>query len=922
MTTTRKTGGAVARGRGWIGSGALLCAALMAGCGGDGTACGPGTEEVAGVCVPALRCGPGTVPDGDRCRPQCAPGENWDGQACVAVTSCAPGTVAQGGSCVPLCGPDQSWNGKTCEDLPPCGPGTTRHPQTGTCVPDESACAPGTTLQNGVCVPTLECGPGTHDVSGACVPDGLPEADVLEAEIDGQAAEFPLPAAGAAIRLGGTVDVPEDKNGDGYADGDWDAFRFTAPAGTWLRLSATSDGATLPAFLLDFDLLDAEGRLVWRRAALQPNHRTCTREVYLARAGSYTLWVSDFNQVSAFLFGYDTVPVGGAPFRYLVTVENRGVPQPVALGLPSEERQDLGSGGLAFYSVPGQGTDRAVEITARPVAPDGLADAQVIGALTLVDSGGALRDEYVGRGTWESAALLVAAPAGQSRLLVRDFWVTLGDEARIDLIARTLIPQNCNGGCSDALVSREQSRLLAWTLASGDFFVAGTYYPDAELMIHQQLLDAAFAPLGQAQMVYPGQHGAVWAYAESAGPVYLWLRWGDAAPQGTFPIDARIHATPALTEGATANNLPVFDMPPGTVVPSGLAHFSGQGGKVVFFTGFHSQPASWGQPFESVLNRWFEQMGPVVDVTSWMFPDAYATPLFTYVPDNGHRLYLAYDQMGDASGSYGVTMNAYATKPLGRPAVGAPVQRTLQSPALANFYTFEAGRNQYLEITVEPVLLSDIQPRIWVMNFGAAVFDWIWYVWRASPDAPQLGLVVAETAPGPYASFTAGYISPYDGMSLLLVSDAGGAAGPADLFNVQISVPPPPANDACSAATPVSLAGGQAAVDGSHRSASSEVEATACTSYLSAGPDVFYRLTLAAGTRLAVTADSSESLLAIYLFRRCDDVAGSCVAGADGRNPATLSYTVPADGAGEYFLGVDAYQGGGAFHLELTVTAP
>jgi hypothetical protein len=254
--------------------------------------------------------------------------------------------------------------------------------------------------------------------------------------------------------------------------------------------------------------------------------------------------------------------------------------------------------------------------------------------------------------------------------------------------------------------------------------------------------------------------------------------------------------------------------------------------------------------------------------------------------------------------------------------VGTPVRREYQSPAVANFYTFEAGRNQYVEITVEPVLFSDIQARIWVMNFGQAIFDWITYVWRASPDSPQLGLVVAETAPGQYADFTAGYISPYDGTSLVLVTDESGMAGPADLFHVQIAVPPPPANDTCAAAEQIQLTDGQAELDGTHLTANNEVDFTSCITYTSLGPDVFYRLSLAGGDLLTVTADSEESLLAIYLFRDCADIDGSCVAGADGGNPAELRYTVPAGAAGSYFLGVDAYRGGGAFHLTLTVGAP
>jgi hypothetical protein len=900
------------------------------GCGGEaGPECGPGTRIEGDRCVPELdACAPGTVLQDGQCVPACPAGEAWDGQACRVVTRCEPGTRLDEatGRCVPACAAGTYWDGQACADVPDCGPGTVFDPGTGGCRPSEEACGPGAIWQDGACLPELACGPGTHQEGAACVPDRLPEPDVWEAPVDGATAEFDLPAAGGLVRLGGLVDLPEDKNEDGYPDGDWDAFAFEAPAGAWLRISATSEGAALPAFLLDGREDAGLGDLFYRRVALCHDAATSSREVYLPRAGRYLLWVSDHNQAAAFLFGHDTLPVGGPAFTYLVTVENLGTPEPVVLSLPYEVEHSFADGALGFYALDPQPAGAAVELTARPLAPAGLRDADVYPALLLMDEASALMDEYVSYRTWESAALLTSATAAGRRLVVRDFFAAIGSRPEVAFLARRLEPTPCTpGGCSTVEVSQQESRLLRFSLAAGDFFVAGTYFdPMGETMAHQQLVDGAYRPLGEAQMTYPGLHAAVWAYADRASAFHLWLRWGDGGPAGVWSLDARVHPTGTLTAGGTVSNQPVFDMPPGTLRPAGILHFSGQAGKLVFLTQLATQGAGWAQPFEAVWNARLEQEGPVVDVNAWNFPDGYATPLFTYIRDAGHHLYYLYDQQGDPSGgTYGLRMNAYDVTPLGRPVVGTPVRRNNISPNGRNFYSFEAGRNQVVDITVDPVLLSDIQARIWVLNFGAAVWDWIWYRWVASPDAAQLGLVVAETAGAPGDDFTARYVSPYDGLSVLLVMDEGGQAGPLDLFNLVLEVPPPPAHSACASAEALSLVGGEAHVTGSSLTALDDVGAwPGCGLGAAPGPDVYYRLTLAPGDLLEASLDSNRFAAVLSLFRDCADPSGSCVAGSDQGNPERIAYLVPAGAGGTYFLGVDGNRSGGEFQLDVRVTRP
>ncbi len=903
---------------------------LPAGCGGGGPECGPGTTAVDGRCVPDIgACAAGTELQDGRCVPSCGEDRYWDGEACAEVPECAAGTTfdPDSGLCRPACDSGQYWDGSACVAVPDCGPGTSFDAESGGCVPDADACAPGTSLQDGRCVPDLECGPGAHVEDGQCVPDRLPDPDVPEAEVDGATAEFDPPAAGETVSLGGTVDTPVDKNEDGQPDPDWDAFAFEAEAGTWLRLEAVSEGAALPAFLIDYEETDAAGNLLWRRLALDPTSRSCQREVFLPYSGRYTISVSDYNHVAAYLYGYPTVPVGGEDFTYYVRVENLGQPEPTPLGLPYAGTDDLSDGRLGFYSVGGLTAGEVVEVTARPVVPPEAAESDVYPALLVFDDQGQLLAHYVAYGTWESAAALIhAAGGGGDYLVVRDFFLTIGAEPLVDVLARPLQPTDCDTtDCSQAPVSDQLSLLLSWELDAGDLFVAGTYFPPAgQTMIHQTLFDADFNTLIEQEMVHPAQHGAAWAYAEQPTAVYLWLRWGDGAPVGEAAIDTRTIATPAIEPDQALDGLEFHDMPPGTLHPAGALHFSGLGGKLVFFSEPAIQGGAPSQPFASLATPQLERMGPVVDTDAWNFPDGFVTPLFSYVRDDGHYLHWLNDPGGDLSAAtYGLEMSTRDPEVLERPTVDQPVRREMQSPGNLRFYTFEAGRNQYVEITVEPVLLSDIQPEIWVMNFGRAVFDWIAYVWRGDPDAPQLGLVVSETAPAQFEDFTAGYVSPYDGLSIALIMDASGDAGPFDLFNIELSVPPPPDNDQCDSAEAVELGGdGQASITASNLTATDDVSDPGCTGRLAEGPDVFYRLDLQAGQTVAIELDTEEFNSALTLFTDCADPAGSCVAGSDSGRPETVEYTVPDGAGGTYRIGVDAGGRGGTFTLSVSVTGP
>ena len=891
----------------------------------DGTKCGPGTQAQGGTCVPVIdTCGPGTELIDGACVSSCADGQYWDGTACQTSPDCAAGTVFENGECVPACDSGQFWDGAACQDVPDCGPGTVFDQASGGCVPSDEACAPGTSLVNGECVADLICGAGTHIENGQCVPDSLGDADVFEAAVNGEPALFDVPAAGQSTSLGGLIDTPQDVNDDGYADGDWDAFEFVGQAGTWLRITAQSEGAALPAYLIDYQPVDANDERYYRRTALSPTAAIAQREIYLPYDGTYTLWLTDFNHLAAYLFNQSTLPVGGDDFSYYAEVHNLGTPNPSALvSLPHTAVDSLDDGRLVFSSLSGLANGDVIEVTAKGVASLD-AETEVYPALLVFDSNNTLLGHYESTSLWEYASVLFGAASGQDYLVVEDFLLSVGPYREIDFSARLLRATDCGAvDCSSVAIDHDTSQLLAFDLAAGDFFAAGTYFPnDGNMMIHQTLLDENLEPLMEEAIVYPGQHGAAWTYSEAARTIYLWMRFGDqidANPPPEASVDARTYATPSITQGDNSA-LPVWEFPPGTLYPAGIQHFSGQAGKMVFFSQLQVNGPGWNAPFEAILNTRLDRMGPVVDVNAWNFPDGFATPPFTYIPTAGHHLHMVHDNGDVAGNTFDVSMSVYETKDLGRPVVGTPVRRTLQSLTGMGFYTFEAGKNQHVQITVEPVLLSDIQPRIWVMNFGEAIWDWIYYRWIGDPNAPQLGLVVSETAPAQFENFSTGYTSPYDGMSILLVMDASGDAGAMDLFNVQVDVPAAPANDSCATAETIGLDGaGHALISASNLSATDTVSEPMCTGYMAEGPELFYRIDLDAGDVIDLIMDTDEFSPSLYLFTDCADVAGSCVAGSDQGRPEEIQYEVPAGAGGTYYIGADANTFGGAFTLDVTV---
>ena len=128
----------------------------------------------------------------------------------------------------------------------------------------------------------------------------------------------------------------------------------------------------------------------------------------------------------------------------------------------------------------------------------------------------------------------------------------------------------------------------------------------------------------------------------------------------------------------------------------------------------------------------------------------------------------------------------------------------------------------------------------------------------------------------------------------------------------------PPENDDCPHATAVSC--GTFLDDETNQYATDDYDASGCTPYSSLGPDVVYSLTLPFAATVTVTMDDQSFDNSLYVVTDCDDIGGTCVAGADD-NLSGVGETVVFDGAAgvTYYIIADKYGSGGGGTFDLTV---
>lgn len=270
---------------------AALGVSLMApGCGDNSRACGPGTVEEQGYCVPAATCGFGT-------------------RAHEETGECIPD-----GSVV-------------------CSDGTVFDVLTGQCKIDETACQNGTVLVEDACVdPTAEL---VIDVQEGPEPNGL---GVLEAS-EAQAGNIVLKASDPFV-IHGTIDPHRDSNSDGALDPDVDTYVITIGAPAFVKITADGVNGTAAGFValavVDPVTGAGAGLETWQRVGMSLVSDTAIREVYLPTAGTYRLAIADTRTLIDYVTtGASTSAPGGDTSEYYVSLTPFAPPPPETLTLTS-----------------------------------------------------------------------------------------------------------------------------------------------------------------------------------------------------------------------------------------------------------------------------------------------------------------------------------------------------------------------------------------------------------------------------------------------------------------------------------------------------------------------------------------------------------------------------------------------------------
>jgi hypothetical protein len=773
----------------------LALSLASAHCGGDDLECGPGATSYGDRCVAKISaCAAGTQLVDGECQPRCEANASWNGSSCVSDFTCAPGTELVDGECVLVCTSGSYWDGEGCATVPSCADGTTFDETVGSCVANDSLCAEGTHFEGGVCVPDTEsCGPGTHLDGSACVPDTLPAPDVSESTTPDGTAQFDTPASGESVTLGGTVDTPVDGDGDGYADPDYDRFTFTASAGTWLRIHATSEGAAHPAFAIISNDVGTNGAPLWARYAINPAAIETQREIYIPRDGDYTIVVSDYSHVTADVFGWMALPVGGDDFTYYMTIDNLGDPTPTPLSsVPASDKGSVAEGSLAFVELTGL-QQHDVRVLRNLGNPSGKTNSDVFGALMLFGPDGALLRQNVAYATGDDATILFAATTAGDHLVVVDHLLTIGPNADYELSAEDVATVDCDSAdCSTGSIAEDVSRLLSWDIVEGAVFVAGAYVPDtATATLQVQMMDEGLVPIGEMSSASKYGPAKLRNFVDADQRIYLLLRGysGDEIP--SYTLDVRTPVADVLTSGVT-QILNVYDMPVDTFPTSGLGRFSAAAGQVVVSNGFVTSSSAWTDPVESYLSTDFEAIPPTLDVTDAAFPNSPLEPLMAFMPTAGYRLYQATDGAGaDISGAtYDSAFHALTPTDLGTPTPSTPSTRTGQvvdtGVGMAVF-AFVGAAGQTATVTVTPQAAVQFQPEVWIATPGHREYASGTHSWVSEELGTALGVLARDAASSPGTSVGVPHTVAYDGLQLVFVRDAG-AGDPTDTFDIEVAV--------------------------------------------------------------------------------------------------------------------------------------
>ena len=120
-----------------------------------------------------------------------------------------------------------------------------------------------------------------------------------------------------------------------------------------------------------------------------------------------------------------------------------------------------------------------------------------------------------------------------------------------------------------------------------------------------------------------------------------------------------------------------------------------------------------------------------------------------------------------------------------------------------------------------------------------------------------------------------------------------------------------PANNTCAKAQKLAFPAGSSKIwkvsDTSNAKNNSNLTTAGCTKYASAGPDLFYKLTVKAGAKYTITLNGGGWNESLYVFTDCAKIASTCGTGmgddSSTSSPESVSFT--AKTATTYYIAVD-----------------
>jgi hypothetical protein len=344
--------------RSYILAAAIGVLASTVGCGDNSKACGPGTIDMKGYCVPSAACGAGTTLD---------PMTN---QCVLDGSSCSTGTVFD--------------------------------PTSGTCVIAGTACQDGTVLIGDACVDptaglTIDLDEGQTEPNG----DGVIEQSTHDA------GTIVLKQPGSPFVIHGRIAPFQDADGDGQLDPDVDTYELSVGGPVLLQISADGVGGIDGGFLA---IAKADTLAGWTRFGLNVATDTSLRQVYLPAAGTYKLAIADTRTLLQYSTGGLHAAAPG-PGEYYISITQLAMPAPTALAVAGNVASASGTlnGDVQFFTMAmGSGINRVTLAMPSP---------QAAGSPVVLDSG-ALRDFAAAAVAGGSAQLYIAGFAATDTALI------------------------------------------------------------------------------------------------------------------------------------------------------------------------------------------------------------------------------------------------------------------------------------------------------------------------------------------------------------------------------------------------------------------------------------------------------------------------------------------------------------------------